>query len=161
MLHIADAHIDARAEYRDRGAPTRLQIVQVPARPAIAAITDAVNTQPMPAVLVTASGKIWQLTAGGSGIVWVQADGRFTAPQRAAIDKVTAGFEAEWPQLAKPKPAQVAPPSMTGVVSPTREALNRMVGISEEAGMYEATTPKPRKKRAAKKQPPTVFTLDS
>lgn len=134
-------------------------------------LRSALKADPTPAVLIGHDGRILQLTAGGSGIVWVETSGRFTEWQREMVQEVTAAFEAAYPTLVKPRRSDpettraeaarriVTPPPPT--VTPTREALNRIVGISEEAGMYEATTPKPRKKRAAKKTAPTPFTFET
>ena len=110
-MHIRNAHVDARAPYRDRHAPDKLTVKSVRADSPLALISDALTSSPMAAVIVTASGKIWQMTAGGSGVIWVQGSGRFTAAQRDALDDITLAFETEWPHLAKHA-------NLTGTVQP-------------------------------------------
>jgi hypothetical protein len=146
-MRIPNAHLDARAPYRDAHAPDKLTVKKVPVQSPVLTITEAVNTQPMPAVIVTASGKVWQMTSGGSGIVWVQTDtGRFSADQRDALDEITAAFEAEFPHLAK-----AAPKTITGVVAPTKpsEPLESVVEASGEP-VAPVKKRKPRKKAAPK-----------
>ena len=110
-MHIPHAHVDARAPYRDKGTPEKLTVKSVQADSPLTLISQAITSSPMAAVIVTASGKIWQMTAGGSGVIWVQGSGRFTAAQRDALDDITLAFETEWPHLAKPK-------NLTGTVQP-------------------------------------------
>jgi hypothetical protein len=170
MLTLRTADVDARAAARDTHTPARITIVQRSDSGFSAMLRSAFKADPTPAVLIGRDGRILQLTAGGSGIVWVETSGRFTEWQREMVQEVTAAFEAAYPTLVKPRRsdpettrAEAARRIATTqpAVTPTREALDRIVGISEEAGMYEATTPKPRKKRAAKKTPPTPFTFGS
>ena len=144
-MHIPLAHLDARAPYRDTFAPAKITVKTVTPAPAMRAITDALEAPQMPVAIVTTAGKVWQLTSGGSGIVWVQSTGRFTPEQRDAVERITAAFEAEWPHLA--------PKALTGVVTPPEpfKPLQRLVEASEDAGLYKATTP-PVKKAAAKKR---------
>jgi hypothetical protein len=59
-MRIANANIDARAPYRDAHAPDKLTVKKVPVQSPVLTITEAVTTQPMPAVIVTAGGKVWQ-----------------------------------------------------------------------------------------------------
>lgn len=146
-MQIPNAHVDARAPYRDAHSPAKLTVKKVPVKSPAHTMTDALATQPMPAVIVTAGGKVWQMTSGGSGVVWVQTDsGRFTADQRDALDDITAAFEAEFPHLAK-----AAPKAMTGVVEPSEPAkpLESVVEASDEP-VEPVKKSKPRKKAAPK-----------
>lgn len=145
-MQIRNANVDARAPYRDRHAPEKLTVKSVKADSPLALISDAINASPMAAVIVTSSGKIWQMTAGGSGVIWVQGSGRFNAAQRDALDDITAAFEAEWPHLAQPK-------NLTGTVSPSRDQLDDMLGVTEPVKKR-----KPRKK-AANPPPVPPFTV--
>jgi hypothetical protein len=143
-MRILNANLDARAPHRDKHAPSKLTVKKVPVQSPTLTITEAVNTQPMPAVIVTVGGKVWQMTSGGSGIVWVQTDtGRFTADQRDALDDIVAAFEAEWPHLA--------PKTVTGVVTPS-EAFSPSQSIVEPATVKKA----PARKRARKKAAPIM-----
>ena len=110
-MHIPHAHLDARAPYRDTFMPSLITVTTVKPSAPIHAINRALEAPQMPVAIVTTTGKVWQLTSGGSGIVWVQSTGRFTPDQRDAVDRITAAFEAEWPHLA--------PKALTGVVAPT------------------------------------------
>jgi hypothetical protein len=153
-MRIPNAHLDARAPYRDAHAPDKLTVKKVPVQSPMLTITEAVNTKPMPAVIVTAGGKVWQMTSGGSGVVWVQTDtGRFSADQRDALDDITAAFEAEFPHLAK-----TAPKMMTGVVAPVvpSEPLGSVVEASGEP-VAPVKKRKPRKKAAPKPESEIPF----
>lgn len=102
-MQIPNAHLDARAPYRDRGVPSKLVVKMVAAKDPLEMISDSVRSDPMPAVVITKSSKVWQMTAGGSGLIWVQGSGRLSADQRDALDEVLEAFQTEWPELAAPK----------------------------------------------------------
>ena len=110
-MRIPTANYDSRAAYRDTFDPAVLTIEMMPVMSTARLIGDAVNADIIPAVVVLKDGTIWQMTAGGSGVIWVQGSGRFTAEQRDALDDITAAFEAAWPHLAKPD-------NLTGTVQP-------------------------------------------
>ncbi len=150
-MRIPNAKFDARAPHRDNHEPGAITVEMVSVRWPGGTIADAINADTVPVAVVMRDGAMWQLTSGGSGVVWVQSDtGRFTADQRDALDEITAAFEAEWPHLARQ--------TLTGVVEPVvpSEPLESVLEASDEP-VAPVKKRKPRKKAAPKPESDIPF----
>lgn len=114
--------VDSRALARDTGAPSSLTVEHVTGTvPEI--IVAAASTEPPAFAVITDAGRVFIVSTGGSGVIKI-AGKTTNATQAASVAQIAKAAPEVWPGVEL--------------------ALDGNLGTSQ-------TTPKPRKKAAAKK----------
>ena len=93
--------LDGRAHLRDRHYPETVTVVRVDG-PLNALINKAIEARPTPVALVAVDASALVLTAGGSGVIWVQ--GERTAQQEQTVASITAALQKLGARVDAPTP---------------------------------------------------------
>lgn len=73
-VYTAPAIIDGRARRRDTFAPSTISVRAMGTGSIAEHVNLCVNSSPIPCAYVTASGQVWILTGGGSGVIAFAGD---------------------------------------------------------------------------------------